>query len=107
MQNYDIGIRSLEGNMEFQNFCKDNWKCYYVNYKNKNFGLKCGYYLLTDIYIYFHLTHYGKLFPKNSIHLDDFMRIEYKKILSEATSNENWNIANSKLQVLADHTYNW
>ncbi len=32
---------------------------------------------------------------------------EYKKILTEATSNENWNIANSKLQVLADHTYNW
>ena len=32
---------------------------------------------------------------------------EYKKILKEATSNENWNIANSKLQVLADHTYNW
>ena len=33
--------------------------------------------------------------------------VEYKKILKEATSNENWNIANSKLQVLADHTYNW
>ena len=28
-------------------------------------------------------------------------------ILDEATSNENWNISNSKLQVLADHTYNW
>ena len=32
---------------------------------------------------------------------------EYKQILKEATSNENWNIANSKLQVLADSTYNW
>jgi hypothetical protein len=32
---------------------------------------------------------------------------EYKQILNEATSNENWNIANSKLQVLADSTYNW
>ena len=36
-----------------------------------------------------------------------FNQPEYKKILTEATSNENWNIANSKLQVLADHTYNW
>ena len=36
-----------------------------------------------------------------------FTKVEYKKILTEATSNENWNIANSKLQVLADHTYNW
>lgn len=33
--------------------------------------------------------------------------MEYKKILKECTSNENWNISNSKLQVLADHTYNW
>ena len=27
--------------------------------------------------------------------------------MKEATSNENWNVSNSKLQVLADHTYNW
>ena len=36
-----------------------------------------------------------------------FSKAEFKKILDEATSNENWNISNSKLQVLADHTYNW
>ena len=36
-----------------------------------------------------------------------FQTAEYKKILREACSNENWNISNSKLQVLADHTYNW
>ena len=36
-----------------------------------------------------------------------FKTSEFKAILAEATSNENWNIANSKLQVLADHTYNW
>jgi hypothetical protein len=36
-----------------------------------------------------------------------FSTQEYKKILKESTSNENWNISNSKLQVLADHTYNW
>lgn len=36
-----------------------------------------------------------------------FSSAEYKKILQECTSNENWNIANSKLQVLADHSYNW
>ena len=36
-----------------------------------------------------------------------FKKSEYKAILKEATSNENWNISNSKLQVLADHTYNW
>ena len=36
-----------------------------------------------------------------------FSTPEFKKILNEATSNENWNIANSKLQVLADHTFNW
>lgn len=36
-----------------------------------------------------------------------FKQSEFKAILNEATSNENWNISNSKLQVLADHTYNW
>ena len=30
---------------------------------------------------------------------------EVDKILIEATANENWNIANSKLQVLADAAY--
>lgn len=30
---------------------------------------------------------------------------EVEKILIEATANENWNIANSKLQVLADAAY--
>lgn len=32
---------------------------------------------------------------------------EVGKILNEATNNDNWNISNSKLQVLADHTYDW
>lgn len=32
---------------------------------------------------------------------------EVSKILNEATNNDNWNISNSKLQVLADHTYDW
>ena len=36
-----------------------------------------------------------------------FKGSEFKAVLNEATSNENWNISNSKLQVLADHTYNW
>jgi epsin len=36
-----------------------------------------------------------------------FSAQEYKKIMKESTSNENWNVSNSKLQVLADHTYNW
>lgn len=31
---------------------------------------------------------------------------EIDKILIEATSNENWNIANSKLQILADAAHN-
>lgn len=30
---------------------------------------------------------------------------ELDKVLNEATNNDNWNISNSKLQVLADHTY--
>lgn len=32
---------------------------------------------------------------------------EVVKILNEATNNDNWNISNSKLQILADHTYDW
>lgn len=32
---------------------------------------------------------------------------ELQKILNEATNSDNWNIANSKLQVLADHSYDW
>ncbi len=32
-------------------------------------------------------------------------RDELEKLLIEATANENWNLANSKLQILADATY--
>ena len=32
-------------------------------------------------------------------------RDEIDKILVEATANENWNISNSKLQILADATF--
>jgi len=32
---------------------------------------------------------------------------EVAKLLNEATNNDNWNISNSKLQVLADHTYDF
>jgi epsin len=32
---------------------------------------------------------------------------EVVKILNEATNSDNWNISNSKLQILADHTYDW
>jgi len=32
---------------------------------------------------------------------------ELNKLLTEATNNDNWNISNSKLQVLADHTYDF
>jgi epsin len=36
-----------------------------------------------------------------------FSQAEWRAILKESTSCDNWNISNSKLQVLADHTYNW
>jgi hypothetical protein len=32
--------------------------------------------------------------------------VEYQKVLKECTSNENWNISNTKLQILADHSFN-
>ena len=32
-------------------------------------------------------------------------RNEIDKLLVEATANENWNLSNSKLQLLADATY--
>ena len=31
--------------------------------------------------------------------------VHYKSILKESTSNDPWNVSNSKLQVLADHTH--
>lgn len=34
-------------------------------------------------------------------------QVEYQKVLKECTSNENWNISNSKLQIISDHSYNW
>ncbi len=34
-------------------------------------------------------------------------RSEVQKVLDEATNSDNWNIANSKLQVLAEHSYDW
>ena len=33
--------------------------------------------------------------------------VEWQNVLHECTSNENWNVSNTKLQLLADHTYNW
>jgi epsin len=34
-------------------------------------------------------------------------QVQYRSILKESTSNEAWNVSNTKLQVLADTTYNW
>lgn len=32
---------------------------------------------------------------------------ELVKLLNEATNNDNWNISNSKLLIISDHTYDW
>ena len=34
-------------------------------------------------------------------------QVQYRAILMESTSKDPWNISNTKLQLLADHTYNW
>tara|TARA_R110002126_G_scaffold227664_1_gene372250 strand:+ start:6920 stop:7684 length:765 start_codon:yes stop_codon:yes gene_type:complete len=91
MESYDTSLKSIEGNMEVQNFCNNYWKCYYINYKDTNFSLKCGYYLLTDIYVYFHLTHDAKLFPKKSKRLDDFMKEKYHNILKNYKFKRSFN----------------
>ena len=49
-----------------------------------------------------------KLFRKEKVKetvVSYVSRSEVDKILIEATANENWNISNSKLQVLADAAY--
>lgn len=38
---------------------------------------------------------------------DKYGKSDCQKILDEATNSDNWNVPNSKLQVLADHTYDW
>lgn len=49
-------------------------------------------------------NYYSKEKMKDTVHTYT-AKTEVDKILIEATGNENWNIANSKLQTLADATY--
>ena len=50
------------------------------------------------------LTAYRKERVKETV-VSYVSRSEVDKILIEATANENWNIANTKLQTLADAAY--
>ena len=34
-------------------------------------------------------------------------QVQYRAVLMESTSKDPWNVSNTKLQLLADHTYNW
>lgn len=50
-----------------------------------------------------HLSSFSFNYSKNQVGT----QVEYRKILVESTSKDPWNVSNTKLQVLADHTYNW
>jgi hypothetical protein len=80
MRNKKYNYREIEGSWDIEEYCRKEIKCYYINYKENNFKLNCGYFHLSNIFLYLHITHNNNLLSKKN-NLYPFMKNEYIKIL--------------------------
>jgi hypothetical protein len=89
LEKFDYSYRSIEVIPEVQEYAKNNFNAYYLNYKNEN-NIKAGYYAMTDILIYIHITHDGYLMPVDNNNLDEFLQEEYNNIINKYKFNRNF-----------------
>ncbi len=58
---FDIEYRKFECACIVQDYALHNMNSYYINCINCNDIINTGYYKLTEIFVYIHITHFGKL----------------------------------------------
>lgn len=89
LEKFDYSYRSIEVIPEVQEYTKNNFNAYYLNYKNQK-NINTGYYGMTDILIYIHITHAGHLMPIDNNNLDENLQEEYNTIVNKYKFNRNF-----------------
>jgi hypothetical protein len=86
---FDYSYRDVEEHI--QTYTLENLNTYYLNSNKKING---GYFVVTNIFVYLHITHSGYLMPANNHenHLDPFLQAHYEQILSKYKLNRNMRI---------------
>lgn len=90
LEMFDYSYRNIEIITAVQEYAKNNINSYYLNNTNQSY-IHVGYYATTDILIYIHITHDGKLMPidNNINHLDVDIQKEYNDIINKYKFNRN------------------
>jgi hypothetical protein len=85
---YFIHVRRNDYLVQPENTLYIQDKTYYLNSIKPISG---GYFTLTNIFVYFHITHSSYLMPvdNNENHLDQFLQAHYEQILSTYKFNRN------------------
>lgn len=83
---FDYSYRDVEEYV--QTYTLENLNTYYLNSTKKING---GYFVVTNIFMYLHITHSGYLMPSNNDenHLNSFLQTHYEQILSTYTFSRN------------------
>ena len=91
LEMFDYSYRSFEIIPEVQEYAQKNINSYYLNNKNQN-NIQAGYYAMTNILIYIHITHHGELLPinNNKNNLDENLQEEYNIIVNKYKFNRNF-----------------
>jgi hypothetical protein len=91
LEKFDYSYRSIEVIPEVQEYAKNNFNAYYLNYKNQK-NINTGYFGMTDNLIYLHITHAGHLMPidNNKNNLDKDLQEVYNSIVNKYKFNRNF-----------------
>jgi len=86
---FDYEYRTFELQNNVQEYCLNNINCYYINCIDSNNIINAGYYHLTNIFIYIHITHNGELMPldNNKNLLNDYLHKIYEDIINNNKFN--------------------
>lgn len=94
LNNFDYEYRAFELQRCVQEYCLKHMNCYYINCKNPNLGIHCGYYGCTNVFSYIHITHGGELMPidNNKNNLNNNLQKIYENILNNYKFNRNMRV---------------
>lgn len=84
---FDYSYREIEGSNSIQEYSKYNLNSYYINTQQI---INAGYFALSNILIYIHISHYNKLLPidNNINNLDENLQKIYENIITNFKFNK-------------------
>ena len=91
LSNFDYEYREIELKQNVQEYALNNMNCYYINYIDSSKIIKAGYYAVTDIFVYMHLSHGGGLMPvdNNKNNMCNNLQQIYENIINNYSFNRN------------------